>query len=490
MFQKLVTFVFLLFNLITAKSQDTVFVDDAKGKVKLDIEEENYNYKVEKKVFVGKDSGFFSNLQFLNLYNSLDVGTKVFGKSKHTSNLIEKRLTIENCEYILENRMANKPDKLANPTTFFTSIALNHFKADNDIIFADIETPDFAFHQSVIKGNCEFWNNYGGPSFYDSKITGDLTVGQVGGGVGVEKTFIGGSLTFQDSKLDVNFTKPTFNSNAEIWFLKDTVLKILCDTIRQKVNILFADCIIDGIVNFSYSDSVNIVFKNVQFTEHAVLSLAADSITFDNCRGFTNSNIFSYSNRKNSCICFHNTDFSTLQMEYRNAVFFSTSKINNDELSSMYERSISKFKEEGKVESLKNVDIDYKKFKYNRGGFWGAIQKTLDRLWWNFGYSKSYILWWSLFFIGLFFMINVFMWPHINNIYPIMEGNSLKAVPLKQKKNFMKIFLFTVYIFFSLRIDFDKLKYENYKMLALFFFQYIVGLTCMFFVANAILKIG
>jgi hypothetical protein len=59
----------------------------------------------------------------------------------------------------------------------------------------------------------------------------------------------------------------------------------------------------------------------------------------------------------------------------------------------------------------------------------------------------------------------------------------------KDKFQFIvKGFIFTSLIFFSLRINFEKLSYNTTKGLVWFFFQYIVGLVCLFFLVNYILK--
>jgi hypothetical protein len=65
----------------------------------------------------------------------------------------------------------------------------------------------------------------------------------------------------------------------------------------------------------------------------------------------------------------------------------------------------------------------------------------------------------------------------------IVKGQNIHIV-----KRMIYALVFTSFIFFSLRIDFDKLKYANTKYLAAFFVQYIVGLICLFFLVNAIFK--
>jgi hypothetical protein len=81
----------------------------------------------------------------------------------------------------------------------------------------------------------------------------------------------------------------------------------------------------------------------------------------------------------------------------------------------------------------------------------------------------------------------------MQTIYPIGSNEksidkSLKPAVYYVRKYFV-VFLYTAFIFFSLKIDFDKLSFKGVRLVGYFFFQYIVGLVCLFFIANAILKI-
>ncbi len=118
----------------------------------------------------------------------------------------------------------------------------------------------------------------------------------------------------------------------------------------------------------------------------------------------------------------------------------------------------------------------------------------MDYIWWRYGYSKWLVILWTFVFLVLFFNYNYKNWDGMRRIYGVFDKDELAVLSKldKNKRNKRKaafVLLYTSFIFFSLRIDFDKLKYANTKYLTAFFTQYVVGLICLFFLANAIFKL-
>ncbi len=83
----------------------------------------------------------------------------------------------------------------------------------------------------------------------------------------------------------------------------------------------------------------------------------------------------------------------------------------------------------------------------------------------------------------------------MQELYPIMEKDNPSYYDRTQlagqnnRKKRVKVLAFTVLIFFSLRVDFDKLSFQKPGLVIYFFIQYLIGLGCLFLILIAILKI-
>ncbi len=165
-----------------------------------------------------------------------------------------------------------------------------------------------------------------------------------------------------------------------------------------------------------------------------------------------------------------------------------------DEYTGTFETLLSKFKNEGKKDSYERLDIDYHHFKARKGSHWDRIADWAQEKWWNYGYSKWLVVWWTVAFLGLFFVFNAVFWRGLQEVYPIPQAYPFvdrRARPIAYHLlDLMRIFLYTVFVFFSIKIDLDRLKVANPWLLAYFFFQWLAGLWCLFFIVNALLKIG
>jgi hypothetical protein len=159
-----------------------------------------------------------------------------------------------------------------------------------------------------------------------------------------------------------------------------------------------------------------------------------------------------------------------------------------------YESLLAKFKTEGEQDSYERVDIEYHQWRAAKGTAWDRIISWFEKEWWNYGYSKGRVVLWTLFFLGFFFLLNVVLWKQMQELYPIsQECNFIDRAEqpvLFQLQKYVKIFLYTAYIFFSVKIDLPKLRITNFALVAYFFFQFLAGLWCLFFIFNALLKIG
>jgi hypothetical protein len=179
---------------------------------------------------------------------------------------------------------------------------------------------------------------------------------------------------------------------------------------------------------------------------------------------------------------------------YEPFVHLAFDSIGVDEYTSNYEGLLGKFRIEKKDESYERLDLEYQDFKGMHNGSWARVFNWLNREWWNYGYSRGKVIQWTFVFLALFFVGNMLLWRQMQETYSIHQSQNFidrREHPFRyQMQKYIRIFLYTAYIFFSIKIDLPRLKITNFWLLLYFFFQFLVGLWCLFFIVNALLKIG
>ncbi|WP_439695169.1 hypothetical protein ACFGVS_19060 [Mucilaginibacter sp. AW1-7] len=186
-----------------------------------------------------------------------------------------------------------------------------------------------------------------------------------------------------------------------------------------------------------------------------------------------------------------NTDVSNLEFDFTDNLILTFKEDSSDEeIRQTYIRLLDKFKKDGKTSSYQNVDIQYKKYELSQYGLFGKAWDFVDWAWWNYGYNRLRIIGWTCGFLLLFFFINLTIQDELLNFYPILTVNKTQRLGFLNELNAVVItIVLTMYIFFSLKVDFDKIKSDHTGMIFYFFIQYFTGLICLFFLFNAILKI-
>lgn len=172
----------------------------------------------------------------------------------------------------------------------------------------------------------------------------------------------------------------------------------------------------------------------------------------------------------------------------------------HDNHTQLYEGLINQSKELGMIESEQGWRIEYEKYKISntydllefnftlKGHKYmsyllplGTVMNFINEKWWNFGYSKSRILFfWLPFFFILFVFINYlkldWMVKHVYN-----EGSYGKNFRLKYENNesrydrFSYSLFYTAMIFFNFRLDSKAVNYKNLKGLLYLYLIYVIG---------------
>lgn len=300
------------------------------------------------------------------------------------------------------------------------------------------------------------------------------------------------------------------NNNCEKLSLnEDTVSGILnfvfsktINSLKQKVKkqILVKNSLINAKCYTDIDDSLfesKLIFDNCSFGNSAsMFNLKVDTIIFRNCTNIPFPLFLTTDTSKHTVfIELINSNVNNIRFDYTDKFkLFFESSVSEETKNNTYQSLLAKYKSEGKPENIEKIDIEYKRYQYKSNWLMWPIW-LLDYIWWRYGYSKWLIVVWTLVFLSIFFYYNFKNWEGMRKMYSVFDKDDLSLLGIGKNENrFRKklvyVLLYTSFIFFSLRVDFDKLKYANNRFLASFFTQYIVGLICLFFLANAIFKLG
>jgi|GEM_PF-4107842 len=420
------------------------------------------------------------------------------------------------------NKLQSYYTKLYFPTSkIFIYKSPSHFTIENtrlngspDISNLYLQVGKLAALNHDTLSNLHVTNTRGWVSLYDNKIAGDVEMTQCNLDQldFSENDFIAKTATFiavnQSMLKKVSLIGNNFN-NVVATFANDTLsgmfdLSPLSNASKKtasggKASFIFKNCVINA--KFILSDGSKFIsakFINCSFGKDVDLeNLFIGQLIFDNCNTFAAPIDLNVINSSSLGLSFINSDLKNFKLNYLGKfhLFFPDSTKGEDMIST-YENLLAKFKLEGKLESFQNVDIAYTQFKDEKAGVWGSIRGFISRCWWYYSYRKYYILFWTAGFLVIFFCLNILWWPKLKAVYPVISElprskyyNSSSPEIEPEKKSYLTILIFTAFIFFSLRINFEKLVYQDRKTLAYFFIQYILGLVCVFFIVNAILKI-
>ncbi len=207
------------------------------------------------------------------------------------------------------------------------------------------------------------------------------------------------------------------------------------------------------------------------------------------------------------------SDISFLQIDYIRFRLDFPNNIHKEERKRVYEMLLSKFKKEHLVESYENLDKEYKEFKYSSSNFILSFVNYLDKYWWDYGYKKELVVFWTFFFILLFTFIitasekeSKLSYEYLrDNIYEYHRELSYISVGKKMYSAFdpdkafndkhpsqARIFsalLYVLFIFFSLRLDFKELKPLRSSSLFIIVI-YTIGNICLGFLIKVIITNG
>lgn len=224
-------------------------------------------------------------------------------------------------------------------------------------------------------------------------------------------------------------------------------------------------------------------FNNCKFLPGGKIDLdQIDTISFTDCNNSgADVRLFGTGDKsKVTVLKIENSDLTNVRFEY-DEDFQLYQWPDRYKTISVYEQLMTKFAAEKRQRSYERLDIEYFRYRNN------ALVNFLAKIWWNYGYEKWYIAIWTIIALLFFTIINISFWKILSKTYkvePVNDIGNTTSVILR----FCKVFVFTSIIFFSLKVDFEKLSFRKTGPMLYFFAIYITGLFCLFFIVKAFLQ--
>lgn len=253
--------------------------------------------------------------------------------------------------------------------------------------------------------------------------------------------------------------------------------------------IIFNSCFINSrflIISRMKSKST-IIFNNCSFGNSFSLdSLNLQRLVFKNCVFAANLDI--EKNCSNPLILeLDEVDINKMNFSYTGNISFNVGNVSLEKGMVMYQKLLEKYHSSGMTFSYQNLDIEYKKYVYAKQGFPNSVIGFISKVWWFYGYKKHLVVFWIFFFITVFSVINRFFWKEVNLTYPIFHDNNT-LVPSNPIFILTQVIVFTLSVFFSIKIDVGIVNFAKPRFVLFLAFQYLIGLVCVLFLVNAVLK--
>jgi len=292
-------------------------------------------------------------------------------------------------------------------------------------------------------------------------------------------------------------------SGCNAYFQNDTINSFVSGFLDNKTNDLkhykewykfdntftFQNCHINAsFIFFEHIPNSTIIFNNCTFGEDLDISdLAIDKLVFKNCKQFPLQTYIGFREQeKDVKLQIVKTNIENLSFEFSpNYILDFDSTDSEDIKLNSYKYLMDKFESEGKSNSYMNIDLQYRKhFKFNDFNF-------LNYIWWYYGYKPWLVFVWTVVLLIIFSVLN---YCYINQIFDTYNLNEEKTKQIldgneSQRKIISYVLVYTLFVFFTVGIDFGKLNFSRIKFVFIFLMQYFVGLWCVLFMIRFIFKL-
>jgi hypothetical protein len=435
--------------------------------------------------------------------------------------VINGKLTNSKFYWIDSSKFISLDPNKKSATINVTPIVVKSLQIDNTICETTFAVSNFSAGTIYLKNsslysifldrvhtyNCDFSNLLINTDISIYSFAGSLKMEHVSSKADTLKIRINGS-KFSSYAFSVA------NKINEVDFLNDSLIELVnlstgllsstkSNNDENKASFIFTNCYINCPLQVTgLPGSAVVHFHNCEFGPSASLSLVGSDVYLENCFkfaaplyiqnfGFKNGKI------KSSLITIYNTDARKLDFVYTGEFHLNTSAPNNGHYSneliySSFETLKSKYLQEGRSESYKNISIEFEKYKYSQQGLWGGIKNFFDDTIWLYGFARSRILLLTLGLLLIFFIANFIFKKELNKLYPVYIDTNFFLEQSNRFKYYtiiaFRIFAYTSLIFFSFQIKIDRLMQQKIGLILWILFQYVSGIICLFFILNWVLK--
>lgn len=313
------------------------------------------------------------------------------------------------------------------------------------------------------------------------------------------------NVTFEEAVFSY---KSSFNSAKGNYVLK--FKKIYISNIFDISNIdsLKVDLRDVKISNIQFNKFKGIVFKNTDFKEKKI---NINNISDENLDNYIKLGyhvtedfaLFKLSKKLNKCVVkIKGTDLTNVIVPY-DFFWVDVSNYTYEEKTTLYEKLIKKCKEEGMDESVIGWSIELKKAE-NEHNFpiVGPFLNFFQRIFWNYGYTKSLILLWILGVFLLFNLLNFFIYPQLFRVYfnpklgfkiipKYLIQNVEDVIETLKKSPFIRLrymLHYTGMIFFGIKLEHTEMSFKNLRWVVILYFQFVTGIILLGFALNFVVS--
>jgi hypothetical protein len=178
------------------------------------------------------------------------------------------------------------------------------------------------------------------------------------------------------------------------------------------------------------------------------------------------------------------TDVEKISLDYSYFKLYFPKKASPNDISALYKQLLDKYSRNGELINYQAVDIDFHRYL-------GGLFNWISHFWWNYGYTKQRIFFWTILFLFVFTICNYFNLAKALASYKITNiqtwiDNAKSEVKYRKLKSFFASLLYTSGIFFGIKLDFEKLQFSKMGYSVFILFQFLIGLVCTGFIVNLI----
>lgn len=199
------------------------------------------------------------------------------------------------------------------------------------------------------------------------------------------------------------------------------------------------------------------------------------------------NNVFSNHISRPILIYFQDCDITKFKIDYIHFKLGFFSGCSTEDKEKSYEILLNNFKTSGQLESYRLLDIEYQDFKY-KSHWYSWPLSWINKFWWNYGYTKSMVFFWTAVFLLIFTPITYIKLNYLNHEVYQMKNIPKMYPTTKKSVKWWYSFIYTSSIFFRLTLKLDDVKFQHRSWTIYILLVYTLGIICLAYMANFVLQ--